>query len=85
MDQRPWLKNYPPGIPANIDHSKYETLVDFLNECFQKYKKKKKYLQNKSVEKSGETRSLKFVNKNAPNNIRNCVSLLKFIKNGVIR
>lgn len=38
MDQRPWLKNYPPGIPANIDHLKYETLVDFLNECFQKYK-----------------------------------------------
>jgi long-chain acyl-CoA synthetase len=37
MDQRPWLKNYPPGIPANIDHTKYETLLDFLNECFQKY------------------------------------------------
>lgn len=37
MDQRPWLKNYPSGIPANIDHTKYETLVDFLSECFQKY------------------------------------------------
>ena len=37
MDHRPWLKNYPPGIPANIDHTKYETLVDFLNECFVKY------------------------------------------------
>jgi long-chain acyl-CoA synthetase len=37
MEHRPWLKNYPPGIPANIDHTKYETLVDFLNECFQKY------------------------------------------------
>lgn len=38
MDQRPWLKNYPPGIPANIDTSHYKTLVDFLNDCFQKYK-----------------------------------------------
>ncbi|MFZ1749754.1 MAG: AMP-binding protein, partial [Saprospiraceae bacterium] len=37
MEDRPWLKNYPPGIPANIDHTKYETLVDFLNECFEKY------------------------------------------------
>ena len=37
MDHRPWLKNYPPGIPANIDHTKYETLVDFLHECFVKY------------------------------------------------
>ena len=39
-DQRPWLKNYPPGIPANIDYSKYETLVDFIAECFTKYKAK---------------------------------------------
>jgi len=37
MNHRPWLKNYPPGIPANIDHTKYETLVDFLKECFEKY------------------------------------------------
>ena len=37
MEQRPWLKNYPPGIPANIDHTRYETLVDFLKECFVKY------------------------------------------------
>jgi long-chain acyl-CoA synthetase len=38
MDSRPWLKSYPPGIPANIDPTKYETLVDFLKECFEKYK-----------------------------------------------
>ncbi|MBC7884384.1 MAG: AMP-binding protein [Saprospiraceae bacterium] len=39
MEQRPWLKNYPPGIPANIDTTRYETLVDFLKECFEKYRK----------------------------------------------
>lgn len=37
MEQRPWLKNYPAGIPANINPDSYATLVDFLNECFQKY------------------------------------------------
>ncbi|MCE2789362.1 MAG: AMP-binding protein [Saprospiraceae bacterium] len=40
MDQRPWLKNYPAGIPANINPDSYATLVDFLNECFQKYAQK---------------------------------------------
>ena len=37
MQHRPWLKNYPAGVPANIDISKYETLVEFLDECFQKH------------------------------------------------
>jgi len=39
MDQRPWLKNYPKGIAANIDTSKYETLVEFLEDCFKKFNK----------------------------------------------
>ena len=38
MNQRPWVKNYPPGIPANIDTTQYISLVDFLNDCFQRYK-----------------------------------------------
>jgi long-chain acyl-CoA synthetase len=37
MEHRPWLKNYPLGVPANIDHHQYATLVDFLNDCFDKY------------------------------------------------
>ncbi len=39
MNNRPWLRNYPPGIPANIDTKQYETLVDFLKDCFTKYAK----------------------------------------------
>ncbi|MDX1684044.1 MAG: AMP-binding protein [Saprospiraceae bacterium] len=39
-DQRPWLKNYPNGVPANIDPGKYESLVEFLEECFKKYAEK---------------------------------------------
>ncbi|HMQ07176.1 MAG TPA: AMP-binding protein [Saprospiraceae bacterium] len=37
MDNRPWMKSYPSGIPANIDPSKYNTLVEFLEECFTKW------------------------------------------------
>lgn len=38
-EQRPWLKNYPKGIPANIDPDAYPTLVAMFEEAFQKYKK----------------------------------------------
>ncbi|MBK9255213.1 MAG: AMP-binding protein [Saprospiraceae bacterium] len=37
MEQRPWYKNYPAGVPANIDPSMYDSLVDFINECLKKY------------------------------------------------
>lgn len=38
MEQRPWLKKYPSGVPANIDYSKYENLVQFFESCFSKFK-----------------------------------------------
>ncbi len=31
-DSRPWLKNYPKGVPANIDESQYATLVDYIKD-----------------------------------------------------
>ena len=37
---RPWLKNYPNGIPANIDADAYSCLVDMLIETFDKYRSK---------------------------------------------
>ena len=37
-DQRPWLTNYPSGIPANINPDEYTTLVDMFNDTFKKYK-----------------------------------------------
>ena len=36
-DTRPWLSNYPSGVPANIDPQSYATLVDLFEETFQKY------------------------------------------------
>ncbi|GJM31059.1 MAG: long-chain-fatty-acid--CoA ligase [Saprospiraceae bacterium] len=39
-EQRPWLTHYPSGIPANIDPSSYESLVDLFTEIFEKYRDK---------------------------------------------
>lgn len=39
-DQKPWLANYPKGVPANIDENTYPSLVALLEETFKKYPKK---------------------------------------------
>ena len=36
MDQ-PWLKNYPKGVPATIKYDQYASIVQLLEESFQKY------------------------------------------------
>jgi long-chain acyl-CoA synthetase len=36
-DSRPWLKNYPKGLPANIDIDKYPNLNAFLTEAMVKF------------------------------------------------
>jgi long-chain acyl-CoA synthetase len=36
-DQRPWLKNYPNGVPANIDADAYNSIVEMFQETFAKY------------------------------------------------
>jgi long-chain acyl-CoA synthetase len=42
-EDRPWIKNYPSGVPANIDHNQYKTVVEFAAECFKKFKNKKAF------------------------------------------
>jgi long-chain acyl-CoA synthetase len=37
MDDRPWLKNYPKGLPANINVDKYPNLNAFISEAMQKF------------------------------------------------
>jgi len=37
MTDHPWLKNYPTGIPANIDPDQYANLSIFLAEACKKY------------------------------------------------
>ncbi|HEY1472584.1 MAG TPA: long-chain-fatty-acid--CoA ligase [Pseudolabrys sp.] len=35
--ERPWLRHYPPGVPADIDTSRYASLVAMFEESFQAY------------------------------------------------
>ena len=35
--QRPWLKSYPPGVPAVLEGPTYASLVELLEESFRKY------------------------------------------------
>src|SRR5260221_9593526 len=38
------LKNYPPGVPADIDPSVYPSVVSLLEESFAKYRSAKAYV-----------------------------------------
>jgi long-chain acyl-CoA synthetase len=42
--ERFWLKNYPPGVPADIDWHAYTSLVQLLEEAFAKYRDRKAYV-----------------------------------------
>ena len=37
MTNRPWLGAYPQGVPADIDAAQYGSLVQLMEESFQKY------------------------------------------------
>lgn len=39
-----WTKNYPEGVPADVDVTQYESLVDLLEESFLKYAEKDAYV-----------------------------------------
>jgi long-chain acyl-CoA synthetase len=43
MTNRPWLGAYPPGVPADIDASQYRSLVQLMQESFEKYKDRTAY------------------------------------------
>src|SRR3954468_22434758 len=43
MTNRPWLAAYPPGVPADIDASQYRSLVQLLQESFEKHKDRTAY------------------------------------------
>ena len=38
-----WLKNYPAGVPADVDISQYKSLLQLLDEAFKKYSAKPAY------------------------------------------
>jgi long-chain acyl-CoA synthetase len=55
---RPWLKAYPAGVPADIDASQYPSLVALMEESFKKYRDRVAYsFMGKDIT-FGETDSL---------------------------
>ncbi|WP_346295586.1 long-chain fatty acid--CoA ligase [Rhodopseudomonas sp. P1] len=42
--ERIWLKQYPPGVPADIDVTQYPSLVDLFEESFRKYSDRKAFI-----------------------------------------
>jgi long-chain acyl-CoA synthetase len=38
-----WLKHYPPGVPADVDVTQYSSLVQLMEEGFQKYAQRNAY------------------------------------------
>ncbi|TAL26933.1 MAG: long-chain-fatty-acid--CoA ligase [Aquabacterium sp.] len=37
LNSKPWLSQYPAGVPAEVDITKYRSLVELLDEAFKKY------------------------------------------------
>jgi len=42
--ERFWLKNYPKGVPAEIDFRQYASLVQLIEEAFSKFRTRKAYV-----------------------------------------
>ncbi len=37
MSNKPWLQNYPPGVPSNVNTKAYNTLTELFDDVFKKY------------------------------------------------
>lgn len=42
-EEKPWLKEYPAGVPANVESDKYESLNEFIDHALKTYKKRKAF------------------------------------------
>ena len=48
--ERIWLKQYPAGVPADIDVTQYESLVELLEESFAKFSDRQAFIcMDKSI------------------------------------
>ncbi len=43
MTDKPWLKSYSPGVPANVDLGAYSSIVELLEQSCDKYKDRMAY------------------------------------------
>jgi long-chain acyl-CoA synthetase len=53
--ERIWLTHYPPGVPAQIDPSRYTSLVAMLEESFAKYRDRTAFICMDKALTYGET------------------------------
>ena len=37
MEKFPWVNEYPKGVEAKVDYSKFPTLIDLLDSVLKKY------------------------------------------------
>jgi len=58
MSNRPWLAAYPQGVPADIDAAQYASLVQLMEESFQKFAARTAYVFMGKEVSFGETDSL---------------------------
>jgi len=42
---KPWLQSYPPGVPAEIDPSRYSSIAQMADESFGKFAERTAYVQ----------------------------------------
>ncbi len=42
--ERFWLKSYPASVPHEVDHNRYRSLVDLLEESFAQFRNRKAYV-----------------------------------------
>src|SRR5689334_5421460 len=48
--ERIWLKQYPPGVPSDVDVTQYSSLVELLEESFAKFADRKAFIcMDKSI------------------------------------
>src|SRR5882724_5563515 len=48
--ERIWLKQYPAGVPSDIDVTQYSSLVELLEESFAKFSDRKAFIcMDKSI------------------------------------
>ena len=48
--ERIWLKQYPAGVPADIDLTQYSSLVELLEESFKKFADRRAFIcMDKSI------------------------------------
>ena len=44
LNNKPWLKHYPKGVPENIDISAYTSLVALFEDSFRRFAQRNAYL-----------------------------------------